>query len=93
MIDTDLRGKPTFYFMVFLLVCSSLGVFFAITSYRFGFPVEPNGALGLGAIIVSTTFGPLIAFVKRRREMFQLYGNDRTKRPTHGTMPKDWKDE
>ena len=92
-IDTDLRGASTFYFMILLFSVSMLGVLFAITSYRFGFPVEPNGAIGLGSIIVATTLGPFFAFFIKRREAFRLYGNRRTdsNQPTHGTMPKGFK--
>lgn len=92
-IDQDLRGAPTFYFMILLFSVSMLGVLFAITSYRFGFPVEPNGALGLGSIIVATTLGPFFAFFIKRREAFRLYGNKRlgSDESRHGTLPKGYK--
>ncbi len=89
-IDTDLRGTPTLIFIWLLMGLCFMGVLLAITSYRFEWPVEKEGALGIGAICVSVGFGIGLAFIIRRRETFKMYGKDRTKRPTHGTLPKGY---
>lgn len=91
-IDTDLRGTPTLIAIWLFMGLTFTDVLLAITSYRFEWPVERDGALGIGSICVSVGFGIGVAFIIRRRAMFKLYGHRRFDRnqPTHGTMPKDW---